>query len=890
MSKRIQNKGPLPPAYLSYRLDEQGYVHHWLVAGPQANPVAELKLSATYAEKSRLAEAHDTPFSGVNQPPVQLQAFMAGDAEFTWQYWRCAEDHLLHLSRFDASPRYLRSWAYVQVISPAEQSDRSGPQVQAILTTHGPARLWVNGESVHAHTHFHALPHQDAFPVTLQQGVNEILCRFDQVAVGATPYRLALQFTGLVGNASDREIRLPTGTRHTSRFQAMEHLFEQAFLDRDIFSGDDEIVVHWPEKLPRHYPFLLRLQQEDAASDADESDAAASGSARIYAETMGTARPGDVTKTVAASTLTTGRYQAVLMPRLTEQSQAQIRIRRSLNLDVINGKPGQITDKSYTERLYEGVQQALRQRQPRGLLTEIAAMKLGAWRFLNREVIQEALTGIEREHAGSMRNVLALLGALESYGDQVGFPHDLTPSMDATLRRFSYGPGIEPWSEDQPNQIRPNQILAYTAQILAGQRFRARTFDRLGLTGSQLRRQGEVQALDWLYQRGRYGFRACFDQGQLDDTIFALTQLAALAESKLVIELASIVLDKLLFTLALNSHGGIGMGGLSGPAASVARLMWGGGVFNSHLWGVVGLADSGYEAPSIFADVALNPAQVEWSKERHTEPDSGWAMDRVTYRTPDFMLSSVQDYHPGQPGGRERIWQATLGAEAIVFVNHPAHCGPDTQDGPGFWQGDRTLPRVAQWKDTLVALYQLPEDDWLGFTHAYFPLYAFDEHRLHENWAFARCGDAYLAITAECDSDESHSAESDSASSPLTLINHGPGARRELRVSGHKVVWLCQMGRAAVDGSFAEFQAKILASERSLDPRALRYTAPSGEHLSFSWDGPLRVNGQPQPITGFKHYETPYCTVDFPVEEMNIQAESDSGGDYLLNLDFRREA
>jgi hypothetical protein len=50
------------------------------------------------------------------------------------------------------------------------------------------------------------------------------------------------------------------------------------------------------------------------------------------------------------------------------------------------------------------------------------------------------------------------------------------------------------------------------------------------------------------------------------------------------------------------------------------------------------------------------------------------------------------------------------------------------------------------------------------------------------------------------------------------------------------------------------------------------------------------VNGQPQPITGFKHYETPYCTVDFPVEEMNIQAESDSGGDYLLNLDFRREA
>lgn len=864
MRKRMQNQGRIrfgstPPAYLSYRLYEQGYVHHWLVAGPQAISAADLKLSATDAEKSRLAEAHDTPFSGVNEQPVQLQALIAGNAELTWQYWRCAEDHLLHLSRFDASPRYLRSWAYVQVISPVAHSDCC----EAVLTTHGPARLWVNGDLVHAHTHIHPLLHQDAFPVTLQQGVNEILCRFEQVSIGATPYRLALQFTDLDGKASDVEIRLPTGTPHASRFQALERLFEGAFLDRDIFSGDDEIMIHWPEKLPRHYPFLLRLQQENADSDSSESD-----SARIYAETLGTARPGGVTKTVAASTLTTGSYQAVLMPRLSEQSQAQIRIRRPLDLYVINGKPDQIVDKSYTERLYEGVQQALRQRQPnqiRHLLTEIAAMKLGAWRFLKREVIGEALAGIEREEAGSVRHVLALLGALEAYGDQAGFPHDLTPSMDATLRRFSYGHEAKGAESDSSDP----EILTYTAQILSGQRFRARTFDRLGVTGSQLRRRGEAQAIDWLYQRGRYGFRACFDQSQLDDTIFALSQLAALAESELVTELASIVLDKLLFTLALNSHRGVGMGSLLGPAASVARLLWGEGVFNGHLWGVVGLADSGYEAPSILADVALNPAEVEWSRERHTEPDGGWAMDRVTYRTPDFMLSSVQDYCPGQRGGRERIWQATLGAEALVFVNHPAHCGPDTRDGPGFWQGDRMLPRVAQWKDTLVALYQLPDDDWMGFTHAYFPLYAFDEYHLHANWAFARCGDAYIALTA---------------SSPLTLINHGIGACRELRAPGREVVWLCQMGRTRVDGSFAEFQARMVASGPSLDPRSVRYTAPSTDHLDFSWDGPLRVNGQPQPITGFKHYETPYCTVDFPVEEMNIQV-----GEYLLNLDFRRE-
>ena len=42
-----------------------------------------------------------------------------------------------------------------------------------------------------------------------------------------------------------------------------------------------------------------------------------------------------------------------------------------------------------------------------------------------------------------------------------------------------------------------------------------------------------------------------------------------------------------------------------------------------------------------------------------------------TYRTPEYMLSSVQDYRPGAPGYQQHIWQATLGNRAIVYTNHP---------------------------------------------------------------------------------------------------------------------------------------------------------------------------------------------------------------------------
>jgi len=66
----------------------------------------------------------------------------------------------------------------------------------------------------------------------------------------------------------------------------------------------------------------------------------------------------------------------------------------------------------------------------------------------------------------------------------------------------------------------------------------------------------------------------------------------------------------------------------------------------------------------------------------------------------------------------------------------------------------------------VIAVHQLPDDDWLGFTHAYFPAWAFDEYALRDGWAFARKGEGYLALTA------AHGLE---------FITRGGNAYRELR-------------------------------------------------------------------------------------------------------------
>ena len=235
------------------------------------------------------------------------------------------------------------------------------------------------------------------------------------------------------------------------------------------------------------------------------------------------------------------------------------------------------------------------------------------------------------------------------------------------------------------------------------------------------------------------------------------------------------------------------------------------------------------------------------------------------------MLCSAQDHYPGQEGFREHIWQATMGPAAAVFVTHPSCMCEDDARRPNFWLGNAVLPRVAQWKDVLVAIHNLPEDDWMGFTHAYFPIYAFEQHALRDDadghpWAFARKGDGYLALTA---------------SQGLSLIKQGHSACRELRSYGRHNAWLCHMGRTALDGDFGAFQEKVLALDVALDGLSVHCETLRGETLAFGWEGPLLRNGQEQPLTGFKHYENPYCVADLSAAQMEVRSEA-----FLLRLNF----
>lgn len=859
----------MPIYYVQYDLRD-GFIHNWVVGGPQAIPVRDLaRFIGAEEPRLQIARHYYEEDSGITETPAEQGpltegTFKVGDYEIVWTYARCREDHFVDHTAFYPTCHYLRSWAYAEVMSEVAQD------VLLLLTTSGPADVWLNGQHVHRQEHFADRPRSIGFETAFQRGVNTILVRFEGVAVGGEcPLRAALQVCepASARPVTNMQVRLPTTIMQVARRQVFEQLFEAAYLNLDVCDGNEAIVLHWPEDTEVAAEVMARLQDM---------------SGRIYSETRlyvhGIAE--EQVKLAPSFVTQAGPHRVVLTPWIKEYYEDQIRFRRIFNVwtvgsSIYSGSP----QGSLARRKQEALTSAARRTVP-DLFSEIARMALGWWTKVKTSVVMEAIERVNERQINSARTLLGLLGMLYRFGDKPEFPESLKQPLEECILGFKYWHD-EPGADVMDYTAEGHSILFHVCEILAGQYYPERPFTNSGQTGQWHREKGERLALAWLHDRGAHGFADWDSSETFADILLALSHLVDLAENEEVWEMAAALMDKVFFTMALNSYKGIFgsthgcahvtdvKGGLLEATAGITRLMWGTGLWNHHLSGFVGLACmENYELPPILFQIATSPEEM-WNCEQYVAiAPSGeeCPVNKVTYRTPDYMLCSAQDYRPGRPGYREHIWQATLGPTAVVFTTHPACVSESDACAPNFWLGNAVLPRVAQWKDVLIAVHNLPEDDWIGFTHAYFPVYAFDEYTLRDGWAFARKGEGYLALTA---------------SQGFDLIKRGFGAYRELRSYGQHNVWLCHMGRAAQDGDFSAFQEKVLALGVTFEGLSVHCTTLRGETLSFAWEGPLLRNGQEQPLAGFKHYENPYCVADLPTTQMEIRSQ-----DYMLRLNL----
>jgi hypothetical protein len=256
---------------------------------------------------------------------------------------------------------------------------------------------------------------------------------------------------------------------------------------------------------------------------------------------------------------------------------------------------------------------------------------------------------------------------------------------------------------------------------------------------------------------------------------------------------------------------------------------------------------------------------VEWDITRNQRSE----VNALSYRTPDFMLSSALDWRPGFGGDQQHLWQATLGPDAVCFTTHP---GPSPRS-PGRWTGTACLPRVAQVENVAIAVYHIHRRPALYvsnrklYTHAWLPRDCFDEVVERGGWVFARKNEGYLALRSR---------------QPVRWQDQpGEDRDRELIAEGRDNVWICELGRRGEDGGFEEFSDRIAAAPLSFGRRGVVYDSPSQGRIEFAWRGPLKQRGEIVPMRDFARYDSPWVNAPFPPEQ--IRAEC---GDDWLQLDW----
>lgn len=241
-----------------------------------------------------------------------------------------------------------------------------------------------------------------------------------------------------------------------------------------------------------------------------------------------------------------------------------------------------------------------------------------------------------------------------------------------------------------------------------------------------------------------------------------------------------------------------------------------------------------------------------------------------TFRTPDYMLSTSQDYRKSFGGDQHHIWQATLDGEAICFTTHPGGYGMQAPDA--YWHGNGFLPRALQHRNVAVIVYNTPRTpnvvirETLEFTHAFFPRERFDRVLERSGWVFGEKAAGFIALYS---------------GNGYHWQEEGEYAGQELVAPGRKNAWLVEMGRRAEYESFDEFVHQVSSAALRIKGLNVEYDSPSLGRVSAGWRGALVVAGEAKTTADYPRYQNPSCNAEFGAVEINIDYRGES-----LNLKY----
>lgn len=292
---------------------------------------------------------------------------------------------------------------------------------------------------------------------------------------------------------------------------------------------------------------------------------------------------------------------------------------------------------------------------------------------------------------------------------------------------------------------------------------------------------------------------------------------------------------------------------------------------------------------------ALNDYDAEkirvWVQERAAAINFGFLSEANTYayRNDKVSLASVVDHRFGEMRDQAHSWQAAIDENAMVFTNHPVKDPEKSTDWkddgrPGYWTGEASMPRSAQFERTAVHIYQPAWQEstdplvwtvfgYRPFTHAYVPQDHFDQVVQSGHWTVAERSGAYIALW-------SWRAPTWRTYDPAVYATNGMTKPFDLVAEGGPDnVWIVEVGTSD-DGDLATFVASLTAKEpqvtRDQKGFSIDWVSPSAGAIEFSSTGDFVVAGQKQELGDFPRHDSPWGSIDHLASDYSLKTKTAS--------------
>ena len=316
------------------------------------------------------------------------------------------------------------------------------------------------------------------------------------------------------------------------------------------------------------------------------------------------------------------------------------------------------------------------------------------------------------------------------------------------------------WIDEPGNDVmwyfsENHALLFHTAQYLAGQMFPEDIFKVSKKTGKEQNKIGKKRLLDWFEEFFNYGFAEWNSATYIPIDLIGFFTLFELAEDEDIKSFAKKALDQVFTLIAYSSFYGIISTSYgrcyektlkSREQVETSFFSWIAfkeGYIGRRTQAVPLFCISSYE-PNIDLNL-FTPNQ-----NKNIEFKQGQGKKKVniyTYKTQDYIISSVQAFNPYKHGHQQHIMNITLSSDCEQFyINNPGERAFSGENRPSYWASNGTNPYVFQEKNTMLMNFNIEEIELVHAIHAYLLFENYDQIIEDNKYLFLRKNNSYLAL------------------------------------------------------------------------------------------------------------------------------------------------